>query len=135
VTEALPTCDNRRRTAVLVVDDQPAFRKAAGVVIDAIDSMSIVAEAHDVDTALAHVAGDPAPDVAIVDVYLGRSTGIDLCRQLLEVHPELKVVLVSTTALDDLPSDVHTCGARGFIAKSRFGPTVLADTLRHSART
>ena len=115
--------------AVMVVDDQPAFRKAAVVVIDAIDSMYVVAEAADVDTALAYAVREPRPDLAIVDLHLESALGTDLCRDLLRVRPELTIVLVSTTADEDLPSGVYTCGAHGFIAKSRFGPTTLSEAV------
>lgn len=116
-------------TAVLVVDDQPAFRKAAAVVVDAVDSMYVVAEAADVATALAQAVREPQPDVAIVDLYLESALGTDLCRDLLKVRPELTIVLVSTTADEDLPSDVYTCGAHGFIAKSKFGPTTFSEAV------
>lgn len=125
---------------VMVVDDQPAFRQAAGSVIALTSSagtsestetweVEMVAEAEDLRSALATANEHPTLDVAIVDLHLGRDDGVDVCRQLRALRPELAVVLVSTAALEDLPMDAHTCGALGFIPKSRFVPDVLAEML------
>jgi len=111
---------------VIVVDDQAAFRKAALAVIDAMSELHIVAEAVDAQGALAGAVTAPLPGLAIVDLHLGSNYGTDVCRQLRALRPELAVVLVSTTACEDLPSDVHTCGASGFISKSRFGIETLS---------
>lgn len=113
--------------AVFVVDDQPSFRRAAAAVIAAAgyehageaDSAATAQEA--LQTAVVR------PDLVLVDVNLGRDSGIELTRTLTARDEELRIALVSTMAAIDLPSDAATAGAVAFVQKSRLDPATLHD--------
>ena len=54
-------------------------------------------------------------DLAILDIELGKSSGLDLCRMLLEINPCTKVVYL--TAYPDYSLDAWDTGASGFMVK------------------
>ena len=54
-------------------------------------------------------------DLAILDIELGTASGLDLCRQLLEINPSTKVVYL--TAYPDYSLDAWDTGACGFMVK------------------
>ena len=113
--------------SVFVVDDQPSFRRAARAVIGAaaFDHAGDAESADTARTALDQLASPP--DLVLIDVNLGADSGIDLTRELTAAHPELRIVLVSTMAYIDLPSDVATAGACAFVEKSSLSPTRLHE--------
>lgn len=124
---------------VLIVDDQWVFRSTLASVLDASGSgFVVVREAHDAAGAVRGAVAEPLPELALVDVQLGPDDGVELCRRLTTLRADLDVVLVSTMAEEDLPADASTCGALGFLSKSRLTPEALhemrGDRLAQRAR-
>ena len=54
-------------------------------------------------------------DLALLDIELGKSSGLDLCRALLEINPCTRVVYL--TAYPDYSLDAWGTGACGFMVK------------------
>lgn len=118
---------------VFVVDDQPSFRRAARAVITAA-GYDFGGEADSASTAMTALSSDPPPDLVLVDVNLGADSGIELTRTLVATNPALRIVLVSTMAAIDLPSDATAVGAVGFVEKSRLDPALLHTLLADAGR-
>lgn len=53
--------------------------------------------------------------IAFVDIELGRISGLDVCRELLEIEPEMNVIFL--TAFSQYALDAWKTGACGFIEK------------------
>jgi len=64
--------------------------------------------------ALAFAAENPVA-LAFLDIELGRSSGLDLCRELLRIHPRTNVIFL--TAYRDYAFDAWSTGASGFLLK------------------
>jgi DNA-binding NarL/FixJ family response regulator len=62
-----------------------------------------------------------------MDINMPGISGIESTRQLMALHPDLTVILLSTYPPDDLPADALTCGAAGYVNKDQFGPEILKD--------
>jgi two-component system nitrate/nitrite response regulator NarL len=82
-----------RHTTVLVVDDDPDFRR---FVVETLTSAGFsTVEANDADGAIDAIASE-APDAAILDVTLPGVSGFGLCRELRDrFGDDLPVVFVS----------------------------------------
>jgi DNA-binding NarL/FixJ family response regulator len=107
---------------ILIVDDHPAFRRAARLLL-AERGFTVIAEAGCPRAAL-QAAAELAPDGVLVDVHLGGECGLELARALTLGQPALAVLLVSSDPLDRRAEE---CGARGFVLKSELARTDLTD--------
>jgi DNA-binding NarL/FixJ family response regulator len=100
---------------VLLVDDQPQFRRAAAMLIRATDGLALAGEAASGEDAVA-LARELRPDLVLMDVRLPGINGPDATRAILAENPGIRVILVSTYEASDLP-DLDSCGAIGFLRK------------------
>jgi len=80
-------------TRVLIVDDQPAFRRVLGQLLSQA-GLDVIAEAGDISEAEDLVRTNP-PDLAIVDVMLPGINGLEGTSRLKALAPDLRVILVS----------------------------------------
>ena len=113
--------------SVLVVDDDPAFRRLAQHML-ATFGLALAGEA---DTAKAAIsaAGALRPDAVLLDVGLPDGNGIALASKLASLPWRPRVVLTSTNAEAATPSEVRRSGAEAFVPKDELPSTALDDLL------
>jgi DNA-binding NarL/FixJ family response regulator len=110
---------------VLIVDDQPSFRRMAHTVLEW-RGYVVVGEADSAASAIA-AAERLAPDGVLLDICLGEASGFDVACTLTQARPELAVLLVSSIDYRQCEELVRDCGARGFVLKSDLACVELAD--------
>jgi DNA-binding NarL/FixJ family response regulator len=113
---------------VLVVDDHPVFRMGMSALLNSLSGIEVVGEAEDAPGAVA-LATDVDADVAIVDLNLGSTSGIDATRDIVARRPQLGVLIV--TMHDDTDSVVAAmrAGAKGYVLKGA-GPAAVERAVR-----
>jgi two-component system, NarL family, invasion response regulator UvrY len=114
------------RVAVLVVDDQQPFRKAARALLARTGDFELVGEAASGEEAL-ELAATLRPDFVLMDVKMPGMSGVEATRRLLEAQPNVVVLLCSTYSAADLPADAATCGAQAYVDKGNLVPEVLTQ--------
>jgi DNA-binding NarL/FixJ family response regulator len=114
-------------TRVLIVDDHAMFR--AGVRAELGTDVDVVAEAEDVDTALAAIR-EHHPDVVLLDVHLPGGGGVEVMRRLGPTDTKFLALSVSDAA-EDVIGTIRG-GARGYVTKTITGPE-LVDAIRRVA--
>jgi two-component system nitrate/nitrite response regulator NarL len=67
------------------------------------------------------------PDVIVVDVSMPGLSGFDVCREIRQIAPETRVVLVSADDNEALRHAAARLGAAAFVVKSE-----AADELEHA---
>jgi len=112
--------------AVLIVDDQAPFRRAAAAVVRVTGGFEVVGEADSGEEAV-ELARTLAPQLVLMDINMGGISGIEATRRITAAAPDVVVVLLSTYRADDLPADAATSGAVAYVNKEEFGPQVLQD--------
>jgi two-component system invasion response regulator UvrY len=112
--------------AVLIVDDQAPFRRAAKAVVGATPGFEVVAEAETGEQAV-ELADQIGPRLVLMDINMPGINGIEAARQITTAHPEIVVLLLSTYQADDLPADARSCGAASYVNKEEFAPQVMQD--------
>ena len=108
---------------VLLVDDQPQFRRAAALLIEATEGLALAGEAVTGEEAVM-MARSLNPDLVLMDVRLPGITGPQATRQILAERPSTRVILVSTYEAGDL-ADLDHCGAERFLRKQDLEPRML----------
>ena len=112
---------------VLIVDDQAPFRDAARAVTEATDGFEVVGES-ETGEASVDAARVLKPDLVLMDVNLPGINGLDATRRILkDSNGVVVVLLLSTYEEEEYASKAAECGARAYIAKSRFDPDRLAE--------
>ncbi len=112
------------RVTVMIVDDQPPFRAAARAVIDRVAGFELVAEVASGEEAV-DTSSTVAPHLVLMDINMGELDGIEATRIITGDNPTIKVILVSTYDLDDLPPGARTSGAIAYVNKDELSPRVI----------
>ena len=108
----------------MIVDDHPIVRRGLAHLINQQKDLDVCREAEDVEGALAHAANTRL-DLAIVDLALRDSSGIDLVKQLKKLHPDLAVLVVSMYDEQVYAERVLRAGARGYVTKHEVAETII----------
>jgi DNA-binding NarL/FixJ family response regulator len=114
---------------VLIVDDHPILRQGIAQLISREDDLEVCGEAEDAVTAL-KVLDETSPDVALVDISLKDSNGIDLIRDMLARRPKLPILVLSMHSEAFYAERVFRLGARGYITKGEPGSKVIEGLRR-----
>ena len=73
------------------------------------------------------------PDVIIMDVMMPDKGGVDACREILELLPDTRVLMLTASTADDAVVEAVAAGATGYLQKYT-GPEELADAIRDVAK-
>ncbi|HWH69069.1 MAG TPA: response regulator transcription factor [Candidatus Sulfotelmatobacter sp.] len=117
-----PTSDKSR---LLIVDDHPLFREGLRQLIEREPDLAVCGEAASAAEALQSVA-QLQPDLVLVDISLGSSSGIDLIKSIKNEHEELPVLVISMHDESLYAERALRAGAMGYIMKQEPGKTVKA---------
>jgi len=109
---------------VMIVDDQQPFRAAARAVLSRVAGFQLVAEVDSGEDAVSTCASS-APDLVLMDINMGALDGIEATRLITAADPSIRVILVSTYALDDLPPGARTSGAIAYVNKDELSPKMI----------
>jgi two-component system response regulator DevR len=111
-------------TRVFVLDDHDVVRRGLKELLEDSGDIEVVGEAR---TAVEARSGIPLaePDVAVLDVRLADGSGVEVCREIRSLHPEIKCVMFS--AFDDEVTIVESilAGASGFVLKQIKGGDIV----------
>ena len=110
------TSDTDRRRRVLVVDDHEIVRLGIRQLISTEADLIVCGEAATAEEALT-LSRAALPDLAIVDLCLDTTPGLELVRQLHEASPELPVLVLSMHDEALFAERAIRAGARGYIMK------------------
>ncbi|MFE9723606.1 response regulator [Streptomyces sp. NPDC005794] len=112
-------------TRVLIADDEPMIRAGVRAVLSTDPDIEIVAEAGDGHEAVELVRLH-RPDVAVLDVRMPRTNGIDAAAEIRRTVPATGVIMLTTFGEDDYILRALGCGAAGFLIKSGEPEELLA---------
>ncbi|MGD9989180.1 LytR/AlgR family response regulator transcription factor [Pseudonocardia sp.] len=101
----------------VIVDDSPDFLRSARALLEQ-EGLRVVGVASTSEAALRHVA-ELRPDVTLLDVDLGPTSGFELARRLTDA-PDIDpghVILISVHAEVDLLDLLEASPAIGFVGK------------------
>ena len=119
-------------TRVMLVDDHEIMRDGLREVLERSGDFEVVGEAGDGDSAVRE-AQNLKPDVIIMDVMMPLKDGIEACREITDVLPETKVLILTASSEEDAVVESFAAGATGYLQKYS-GKEHLLRTARDVAR-
>jgi DNA-binding NarL/FixJ family response regulator len=113
---------------ILVIDDHPIVCEGLTLLLTDEEDLRVCGSAVDGASAR-HAARELKPDVALLDLSLGRESGLDLIPLLAEDSPGLAILVVSMHDEALYARRALQAGARGYITKHE-GPDRLLAAIR-----
>jgi len=102
---------------VVLADDHLVVRAGIRKILETVSDIKVVAEANDGKQAIEAIAA-VRPDVAVLDVRMPKSSGIDATRWIRENAPKTAVLVLSAFDDDPYVLAVLQAGANGYVLKS-----------------
>ena len=115
-----------RQTTVMLVDDHEIMRDGLREILERSDEFEVVGQAGD-GVAAVRAAQTLRPDLIIMDVMMPLKSGIDACREITEMMPGTRVLMLTASAEEDAVIEAVRCGRVG-IPPEVFGK---GETPRH----
>jgi two-component system, NarL family, response regulator DevR len=119
-------------TRVFLLDDHEVVRRGVRELLEAESDMDVVGEAGTAEEALTRIPA-VAPEVAILDVRLPDGDGVEVCREIRSVHPEVACIMLTSYSDDEAVYSAIMAGASGYLLKQVRG-TDLIEGVRRVAR-
>ena len=116
------------QTRIMLVDDQALLRTGFRMVLEAEADFTVVAEAGDGAEAIS-LAASEHPDVILMDVRMPGIDGIEATRRITALHPDSRIIILTTFDLDEYAFGGLRAGARGFLLKDAQ-PSELTAAIR-----
>ena len=124
MSEMRQTSKASNQKKLFLVDDHPLVREWLGLLLQREEDLTICGEAEDAAEAIERIE-QIKPDLAIVDITLKTSHGLELIKDLQSRMPELPVLVLSMHDESLYAERVLRAGARGYITKQEATKKVL----------
>jgi len=108
------------RQRLLVVDDHEVVRLGLRALLDQHPGFDVVAEAATAREALEKTELHD-PDVVVMDIRLKGGSGIEACQEISTNHPDVKVIMLTSYAEDEMLFSAIRAGASGYVLKQIGG--------------
>ncbi len=113
MTAAVPESGTAR---ILIVDDDVLAAGALATIVASDPGLEVVGIGHSAAAAV-RLHAESAPDLAVLDIRMGESSGIDAARAILARDPGAAILFLTTFLDDEYIISALALGARGYILK------------------
>jgi DNA-binding NarL/FixJ family response regulator len=112
------------RRTLLIIDDHPFFREGIKAIIGPDRRFEVIGETGNGRAGL-KMAQQLRPNLIIMDISLPDQSGIKLTRELKELLPDTKTMIVSMHSRIDYITEAFQAGARGYVVKESAAESLL----------
>ncbi|MDA8291329.1 MAG: response regulator transcription factor [Actinomycetota bacterium] len=113
-------------TRVFLLDDHEVVREGVRRLIETDEDLVVVGEAASASEALPAIA-ESRPDVAVLDVRLPDGDGVDVCREIRSLYPEVSCLILTSFSDDDALARAVMAGASGYVLKQIHGNDLVSS--------
>jgi two-component system, NarL family, response regulator DevR len=101
---------------VLIVDDHEVVRVGLRTLLSRSPSVEVVGEAPNAASAIQET-NRLRPDLVLLDVRLGDGSGFDVCREIRKLNQNIRVLVLTSFADDNIVVEAISAGADGYLLK------------------
>ena len=116
---------------IFVLDDHELVRTGLQTLLECEEDMDVVGQAATAQHGLEQIAV-LQPDVAILDVRLPDGSGIEVCREIRSLYPDIACLMLTSYADDEALFSAIMAGAAGYVLKEIGGSDLIGDIRRVS---
>lgn len=109
-------CVPMSKMRIVLVDDHEVVRLGLKVLLEQSDHFEVVGEANNAKEAV-EIAGQFRPDIVLMDIRLPGASGIEACEEITQLYPEVRVVMLTSYAEDEMLFSAIRAGASGYLLK------------------
>jgi DNA-binding NarL/FixJ family response regulator len=109
---------------IIIVDDHEVVRLGLRTLLDRHPGFTVVDEAGNAKEAV-QKALQHHPEVVVMDIRLPGGSGIDACREIVAEAPDIKVIMLTSFAEDDMLFEAIAAGAAGYVLKQIGGDDLV----------
>ena len=115
-------------TRIMVVDDHPVTRRGLRDTLEDEEGFEVVGQAANGIEAV-RLAQETRPDVIVMDLFMPDQDGVEACREIVDLLPDVRVLMLTASAEEDDVVRAVSAGATGFVQKFTG-----SDELVHAVR-
>ncbi len=101
---------------IVLVDDHEVVRLGLKALLEQEPRFTVVGEASNSKEAI-ETASKLHPDIVLMDIRLPGVSGIDACEEITQTYPDIKVVMLTSYAEDEMLFSAIRAGASGYLLK------------------
>ena len=102
---------------ILLVDDQVLFINSLKTVLEMKDTeIEVVGVCYSGEDAIA-LCDERNPDLVLMDVKMPGMDGVEATREIVERHPDMKIIMLTTFDEDEYVKNALKVGAKGYLLK------------------
>lgn len=120
------------RLRIILVDDHEIVRLGLKTLLSRYAQFEVVAEASDAQEAMEQVQRH-MPDVVVMDIRLPGKNGVEATQEITSLFPDIKVIMLTSYADEDILFDAIAAGASGYVLK-QIGSDDLVRALERVGR-
>ncbi|MCC6300893.1 MAG: response regulator transcription factor [Anaerolineales bacterium] len=117
---------------ILIVDDHAVVRKGLALVLRLEPGFEVIGEAENGQAGL-EAAHSLNPDIVLVDLVMPTMDGQEMALTLRRSDPEIKIMMLTGTEVDDRVFDLVAAGVEGYVLKN-IEPAELVGAIRSVMR-
>ena len=101
---------------IVLVDDHEVVRLGIKSLLEQNPQFEVVGEANNAKEAV-EITGKTKPDIVLMDIRLPGVSGIEACEQITQLYPDVRVVMLTSYAEDEMLFSAIRAGASGYLLK------------------
>ncbi|MBI5034667.1 MAG: response regulator transcription factor [Chloroflexi bacterium] len=109
---------------IMLVDDHELVRVGLKSLLAHQPEFTVIGEASSASEAVEKAAA-LEPDIVVMDIRLPGKSGIEACREIVATRPQIKVIMLTSYAEDDMLFDAIAAGAAGYVLKQIGGGDLI----------
>ncbi|PID45893.1 MAG: DNA-binding response regulator [Proteobacteria bacterium] len=102
---------------IVLADDHALIRHGIKKIISQDEGLEIAGEVADGEALMAYLEND-VPDMVILDISMPKVSGIDLAEQVKQMHPGIKILMLTMHKNKQFFYGAMAAGADGYLVKS-----------------